>query len=50
MRLFAGTTIKVHKEDARKLIEAQSAELVSSIEEAASKPKARPAKNTAPKK
>ena len=50
MRFFAGTTIQVHKEYARKLIEAQSAELVSSIEEAASKPKARPAKKTAPKK
>ena len=50
MRFFAGTTIQVHEEDARKLIEAKSAELVAPSEEAASKPTARAAKKTASKK
>ena len=50
MRFFAGTTIQVHADDARKLIEAKSAELAEPIEEAAQKPKARPAKKAAPKK
>ena len=50
MRFFAGTTIQVHADDARKLIEAKSAELAEPIENAASKPTARPSKKTAPKK
>ena len=50
MRFFAGTTIQVHADDARKLIEAKSAALAEPIEEAAQKPKARPAKKAAPKK
>ena len=50
MRFFAGTTIQVHADDARKLIEAKSAELAEPIENEASKPTARPSKKTAPKK
>ncbi|MDA0186165.1 MAG: hypothetical protein O3C59_01705 [Proteobacteria bacterium] len=50
MRFFAGTTIQVLADDARKLIEAKSAELAELIEEPAQKPKARPAKKAAPKK
>jgi hypothetical protein len=50
MRFFAGTTIQVHEEDARKLIEAKSAELVEPATEAAPKPKTRSSKKATPKK
>lgn len=41
MRFFAGTTIQVHEEDARKLIEAKSAERVEATEGAAADAPAR---------
>lgn len=50
MRFFAGTTIQVHEEDARKLIEAKSAELVDAAEEAEPTRPARSTKKAAPKK
>jgi len=50
MRFFAGTTIQVHEEDARKLIEAKSAERVDAAEEAAPARSARSSKKAPPKK
>lgn len=50
MRFFAGTTIQVHEEDARKLIEAKSAERVEASEDAAPPRPARSSKKAPPKK